>query len=100
VIVPEKSKTIEDFFKKKEAEISKKDSSFKRILDSKEFQSSNEVVLNKDSSKISRFSKSRSNFRKGDEEKEMKIKTIIDQHKKSLGKLQLKMKQEEELNDF
>jgi hypothetical protein len=53
--------------------------------------------MKNDLSKHSRFTKS---HLRRDEEKEAKMKTIIAQHKKALHKLQSKMKQEEELNDF
>ena len=35
VVIPEASRTLDLFFKKKESEISQKQTSFKRILDSK-----------------------------------------------------------------
>jgi uncharacterized membrane protein YvbJ len=55
-------------------------------------------VTNKSISKYSRFSKS--GVRKKDEEKEYQLIHIIDEHKKMVGKLQSKIKQEEELNEF
>jgi hypothetical protein len=58
----------------------------------------NDSVASKSISKYSRFSKS--GLRRKEEEKEQQLKHIIDEHKKMLGRLQSKIKQEEELNEF
>ena len=49
-------------------------------------------------SKVSRFSKS--NWKKSGEEREARLRVVIDENQKALAKLQAQMKREEELNDF
>lgn len=94
VTISNKNAPLEVFFRRKEEELQKKESSFNKILESKEFQvPNNDHNFSKSISKFSRFSKS--SIRKKDEEKELQLKGIIDEHKKMINQLQGKIKCEE-----
>ena len=83
--------SVMSFFAKKDKEISSKQSSFGQVLESKEFKSEHDQ--SKSMSKASRMSKT--HWKKGAEEREARLRIVVEENQKALAKLHAQMKREE-----